>query len=148
MLSSNEFDTNILSLISTITLHWQISDKHNIHVANIFCSKWTSHRILNLRHWLRCGIALRNPFAKTNQRLYIFITLAIDIVCCSITSWIAVLSPSIILSNSSIQHTPWSAKTSDPPSNVISPVIGSLVTEAVKPTPDDPLPVVYWPWWE
>ncbi len=44
-----------------------------------------------------------------------------------------------------MQQTPWSAKTSAPPSNVISPVSGSLSTAAVKPTPEDPLPVVYWP---
>lgn len=40
----------------------------------------------------------------------------IDIVCCSITSWIAVRSDSSILSNSSIQHIPLSANTSAPPS--------------------------------
>lgn len=68
--------------------------------------------------------------------------LAILTVCYSITSWIAVLSLSFILSNSSIQHTPLSAITRAPPSNAISPVIGSLITAAVRPTLDDPLPVV------
>jgi hypothetical protein len=40
----------------------------------------------------------------------------IDIVCCSITSWIAVRSVSSILSNSSMQQIPLSASTSAPPS--------------------------------
>lgn len=68
-----------------------------------------------------------------------------EMVCCSITSWIAVRSASAILSNSSMQQTPRSASTSAPPSNVISPVSGSRITAAVRPTPDDPRPVVYWP---
>ena len=72
-------------------------------------------------------------------------TLAMETVCCSMTSWMAVRSLSIILSNSSMQHTPWSASTSAPPSSVISPVTGSCITAAVRPTPDDPRPVVYWP---
>ena len=42
--------------------------------------------------------------------------LLIDMVCCSITSWIAVLSESSILSNSSMQQMPLSARTSAPPS--------------------------------
>lgn len=42
--------------------------------------------------------------------------LEIDIVCCSITSWIAVRSDSSILSNSSIQQIPLSARTRAPPS--------------------------------
>lgn len=39
---------------------------------------------------------------------------------------------------------PWSASTSAPPSSIISPVRGSFMTAAVRPTPDEPLPVVYW----
>lgn len=74
-----------------------------------------------------------------------FITLAMEMVCCSITSWIAVRSASAILSNSSMQQMPRSASTKAPPSRVISPVRGSRITAAVKPTPDDPRPVVYWP---
>lgn len=69
--------------------------------------------------------------------------LAIDTLYCSMTSYIAVLSLSSILSNSSIQHTPISANTNAPPSNYNSLVTGSLVTEAVRPTPLLPLPVVY-----
>jgi len=68
--------------------------------------------------------------------------LAIDTVYYSITSWIDVLSCSFILSNSSMQHTPMSASTRAPPSKLISPVIGSLMIEAVRPTPLEPLPVV------
>ena len=39
-----------------------------------------------------------------------------EMVCCSITSCIAVRSDSSILSNSSMQHIPLSARTSAPPS--------------------------------
>jgi hypothetical protein len=40
---------------------------------------------------------------------------------------------------------PRSARTKAPPSSAISPVVASFVTAAVKPTPDEPLPVVYTP---
>ena len=69
--------------------------------------------------------------------------LAIETVCCSITSWIAVRSASSILSNSSMQQIPLSASTSAPPSRTSSPVALSRITAAVSPTPDEPLPVVY-----
>lgn len=78
----------------------------------------------------------------------ILVTLAMEMVCCSITSWMAVRSASAILSNSSMQQTPWSASTKAPPSRVISPVRGSCITAAVRPTPDEPRPVVYWPGWQ
>lgn len=68
--------------------------------------------------------------------------LEIEIDCCSIASWIEVLSWSFILSNSSIKQIPLSAKTSAPPSKVHSLVYGSLLTLAVRPTADAPLPVV------
>lgn len=42
--------------------------------------------------------------------------LATLIVCCSIASWIATLSPDFILSNSSMHTMPPSAKTKAPPS--------------------------------
>src|SRR5579862_1452305 len=63
-------------------------------------------------------------------------------VCCSMTSWIATRSISDILSNSSIQTTPLSARTMAPASRRRSPVSLSVVTAAVRPTPDDPRPVV------
>ena len=68
--------------------------------------------------------------------------LAIETLYYSITSWMDVLSLSFILSNSSIQHTPMSANTKAPPSKEISLVFSSFNTEAVNPTPEDPLPVV------
>ena len=68
--------------------------------------------------------------------------LAIEIVYCSITSWIFVLSLSSILSNSSMQQIPVSARTKAPPSKTTSPVVWSFITAAVRPTPDEPLPVV------
>mmetsp|Transcript_48038 Transcript_48038/g.109107 ORF Transcript_48038/g.109107 Transcript_48038/m.109107 type:complete len:326 (+) Transcript_48038:268-1245(+) len=63
--------------------------------------------------------------------------------CCSMASWMEVRSCSDILSNSSIKHSPRSAKTSAPPSRVHSLVRGSFRTPAVSPTAEAPLPVVY-----
>ena len=60
----------------------------------------------------------------------------------SITSWIATLSKSFILSNSSMQTIPLSAKTIAPASRCLSPVSWSTTIAAVSPTPEDPLPVV------
>lgn len=68
--------------------------------------------------------------------------LVIETVCCSMTSWIAVLSYSSILSNSSMQQIPMSAKTRAPASKESSFVIGSVTIAAVKPTPELPFPVV------
>ena len=56
-----------------------------------------------------------------------------------------VRSRSSILSNSSIQQIPVSAKTKAPPSRTTSFETGSLRTAAVKLTPEEPLPVVYTP---
>mmetsp|Transcript_31772 Transcript_31772/g.69993 ORF Transcript_31772/g.69993 Transcript_31772/m.69993 type:complete len:259 (-) Transcript_31772:722-1498(-) len=68
--------------------------------------------------------------------------LAMVTVCCSITSWIATRSFSDILSNSSMHTTPLSASTIAPASSRLSPVSGSTVTAAVRPTPVEPRPVV------
>ena len=54
----------------------------------------------------------------------------------------ATLSMSDILSNSSIQTTPLSARTMAPASRRRSPVSLSVVTAAVRPTPEEPRPVV------
>ena len=66
-----------------------------------------------------------------------------EMLCCSMASWMLTRSWSFILSNSSMRHTPRSASTRAPPSNVHSRVIGSRCTAAVRPTADAPLPVVY-----
>lgn len=68
--------------------------------------------------------------------------LAMVTVCCSMTSCIATRSMSDILSNSSMQTTPRSARTIAPASRRRSPVSRSVVTAAVKPTPELPRPVV------
>ena len=68
--------------------------------------------------------------------------LAIVTVYCSITSWIATLSSSLILSNSSIQTIPLSARTIAPAARYLSPESLSKITAAVRPTPEVPLPVV------
>jgi hypothetical protein len=49
-------------------------------------------------------------------RVVVIPALEMEMVCCSMTSWIAVRSESSILSNSSIQQIPLSARTSAPPS--------------------------------
>mmetsp|Transcript_32058 Transcript_32058/g.83971 ORF Transcript_32058/g.83971 Transcript_32058/m.83971 type:complete len:274 (+) Transcript_32058:976-1797(+) len=83
--------------------------------------------------------------AMTAHRAWSEVTmpaLEIEMVCCSIASWIEVRSWSFILSNSSIRQTPWSASTSAPPWSVHSLVSGSRATAAVRPTAEAPCPVV------
>jgi len=66
----------------------------------------------------------------------------IEMLYCSMASWIEVQSASFILSNSSIRQIPVSANTKAPPSKHPSWVTGSFLTAAVRPTADAPLPVV------
>ena len=68
--------------------------------------------------------------------------LAMDTVCCSMTSCRMERVASDILSNSSMQHTPPSLRTSAPLSSTSCRVSGSLVTYAVRPTADEPFPEV------
>lgn len=97
-------------------------------------------------------------------------TLAMEMVCCSMASWMATRSSSLIwatkkslavvlqrgkrldgqkkekdptLSNSSMQTTPPSASTMAPPSMMKPRVLGSRSTEAVRPAALLPLPEVY-----
>ena len=71
-----------------------------------------------------------------------FRTFEMEMVCCSMASWMEVRSESFILSNSSIRQTPLSAKTRAPASSVHSRVTGDRWTYAVKPTALAPCPVV------
>jgi len=66
--------------------------------------------------------------------------LAIEMVCCSIASWMATWSLSSILSNSSMQQMPLSASMSAPASMQNSPVSSSLETVAVRPAAVEALP--------
>jgi hypothetical protein len=68
--------------------------------------------------------------------------LAIEIVYCSIASWIDTLSFELILSNSSIHTIPPSAKTIAPASIENSPEPGSLIILAVSPAAELPLPLL------
>jgi len=68
--------------------------------------------------------------------------LATETVPCSMASCKIERAPSLILSNSSMQHTPRSDSTSAPLSSTNSLVSGSRVTYAVRPTADEPLPEV------
>lgn len=54
-----------------------------------------------------------------------------------LTSWMDVRSDSSILSNSSMQQIPLSARTSAPPSRNTSLEVGSRTTAAVSPTPSN-----------
>ena len=67
---------------------------------------------------------------------------AMETTCCSMAGWIAPLSSSRILSISSMQQTPMSARTRAPASRVKLPVPPSLTTAAVSPAAVEPLPVV------
>ena len=68
--------------------------------------------------------------------------LATETVCCSMASCKIERAPSLILSNSSMQHTPRSESTSAPDSSTGSRVSGSRTTLAVSPTALEPLPDV------
>ncbi len=69
--------------------------------------------------------------------------LAIEIVCCSMASWMATWSLSSILSNSSIQQIPLSASNNAPASIETLPLSGSVTTLAVSPAAVVVLPLVY-----
>jgi hypothetical protein len=56
-----------LLLISNMTLHWQILDKHTI--IDMLCSKWTSHCISQLIFCLLCDIAIRHPFSQNQSTI-------------------------------------------------------------------------------
>ena len=66
--------------------------------------------------------------------------LAIEMVCCSIASWMATWSLTSIWSNSSMQQMPLSASMSAPASMQCSPVSSSLLTHAVSPAAVEALP--------
>lgn len=68
-------------------------------------------------------------------------TFATERDCCSMASCMVVLSCSLIEPNSSIQHTPPSANTSAPASNVQVPPL-SFIAVTVRPAPVVPTPVV------
>uniref|UniRef100_A0A6B0UTH6 Putative secreted protein n=1 Tax=Ixodes ricinus TaxID=34613 RepID=A0A6B0UTH6_IXORI len=75
-------------------------------------------------------------------RVVVIPALAMEMVCCSMASWMATLSSSRILSNSSMQTTPPSANTMAPPSITKLRVDGSLMTDAVSPAALLPFPDV------
>mmetsp|Transcript_28138 Transcript_28138/g.76182 ORF Transcript_28138/g.76182 Transcript_28138/m.76182 type:complete len:227 (-) Transcript_28138:67-747(-) len=88
-----------------------------------------------------CGFAA----ASTLQRAFSVTcmpALAMVTHCCSMASWMATRSPRPILSNSSMQITPRSARTMAPASRVNSRAPGSRIIAAVRPTPLEPRPVV------
>ena len=66
--------------------------------------------------------------------------LAMEMVCCSMASWIDALSASLMDENSSMQHTPRSASTKAPASSVHS--LPSRTAAAVRPAEEVPTPEV------
>src|SRR5271154_389446 len=73
-------------------------------------------------------------------RVVMMPALAMDTVCCSMTSWSTDRVESFILSNSSMQQTPPSERTKAPDSRTSCRDSGSRVTYAVRPTAEEPLP--------
>uniref|UniRef100_A0A6B0UX32 Putative secreted protein n=1 Tax=Ixodes ricinus TaxID=34613 RepID=A0A6B0UX32_IXORI len=69
--------------------------------------------------------------------------LVMEMVCCSMASWMATWSLSSILSNSSMQQTPLSASMRAPASMTNSCDSSSRTTAAVRPAALDALPLVY-----
>ncbi len=82
---------------------------------------------------------------SSHDRSRIPLTLAIESVCCSMTSCSTDRVLSLILSNSSMQQMPLSLSTSAPVCRTSCRVSGSFITYAVRPTALDPFPDVYWP---
>jgi len=62
-----------------MTSSHQILDKHII--VDVFCSKWTSHRISHLRLCLRFEIALRNPFSQNKSTIVYIYWLVFYLAC-------------------------------------------------------------------
>src|SRR6056297_3192057 len=75
-------------------------------------------------------------------RVQMIPALAMETVCCSMASWRIARVVSLILSNSSMQQTPWSLNTNAPDSKTSSFVSTSRMTEAVRPTAEEPFPEV------
>jgi len=124
-----------------------------------YTSSFTTHNISNLdkigsvRSTLSWNESWESYFPLTGFAAAITLHLAyrvatipafdIEMLYYSIASWIDVLSCSFILSNSSIKQIPLSANTNAPPSKDHSFVLKSFLTDAVNPTAEAPLPVVY-----
>lgn len=119
------------------------SRQNRISKFNIFIKPQLG--IIPAMDWISDGND-RTPGLKSQTRTFNVATIPafeMLMLCCSIASWILVLSLSFILSNSSIRQMPWSAITNAPPSRVHSFVWKSRCTEAVSPTAEAPFPVVY-----
>lgn len=86
------------------TTKYRIRRSQN-RTARIKCS-------CNASLYTQCNVM----YSYSNKIYWFEFTLAIEMVCCSIASWMATRSSSFILSNSSIQTTPPSANTIAPPS--------------------------------
>ena len=95
-----------------------------------------------VRSYLPCLGFAAARIAVRALRLAWMPALVMDIVCCSIASWIATWSVASILSNSSMQQMPLSASIKAPASTPNSPVSLSLAMHAVRPAADAALPDV------
>uniref|UniRef100_V9IAW1 Uncharacterized protein n=1 Tax=Apis cerana TaxID=7461 RepID=V9IAW1_APICE len=127
--------TSLFNSCSSLTMNIISKRDKIVGIKSIFSSPFISSQRPNIEF----------AAAKTEQRVFNVVVIpafAIDIVCCSIASCIATLSSSFILSNSSIQTTPPSARTIAPPSITKFLVMGSLNTDAVKPAAELPFPDV------
>mmetsp|Transcript_8990 Transcript_8990/g.21921 ORF Transcript_8990/g.21921 Transcript_8990/m.21921 type:complete len:260 (-) Transcript_8990:1443-2222(-) len=106
-------------------------------VRSTFCVKlsWESYR-----PYRGFAAAITEHRACSDAQMPAF---AMEMVCCSIASWIATRSSFRILSNSSMHTTPPSASTMAPPSREKPPLELSLIMAAVRPAALEPLPDVY-----
>lgn len=131
----------ILVLFSCVLISLTMKIQSNLDKIVVWSSIWLFMSVpVVILPWI--GFAA----AKIDVRelsLVVIPAFATEIVCCYMASWIATRSSGRILSNSSIQTIPPSAKTNAPPSIWNYPVAKSLVIDAVRPAADDPLPLVY-----
>ena len=106
-----------------------------IYYTSIFVSvNWnSSYQRQSIEHTDIRELILYQPLSTITVLPTRTPALVIEMVCCSIASWMATWSLGSILSNSSMQHTPLSANIRAPASITNSWDSSSFTTAAVKP---------------
>ena len=107
------------SLSATKFSFWYLD--RMVGMKSIFSSALVSSHLPNtlfaaakIEHRLRERVNILTQTLNYLLRVVVMPALAMEMVCCSMASWIATLSSSRILSNSSMQTTPPSARTMAP----------------------------------
>ena len=102
-------------------------------------TSWTIFTLLHAAFGLICGSVLRQMVSDACLRA---VTPSLETHALSQSStWCSLTS----LSNSSMQQTPWSAKTKAPASHMYSPEVLSRITDAVRPAVELVVPQMYTP---